>query len=129
MSPDVSSCGPPQSVATLLPLALGEGNTSSPNSCELGMCLGGIAASECSERYLGGASRRGQLCPEPVAPGWAFPLCLPSSCSSIPEFCSDQNCTYVSLYFKQRHERKAFPELGAERDVSESAMNAGNKVV
>lgn len=57
------------------------------------------------------------------------PLHLPSSCSSNPDFCSDQNYTYVSLYFKQRHERKTFPELGAEGDVSEDAMNAGNKVV
>lgn len=59
----------------------------------------------------------------------AFALHLPSTCSSIPDFCSDQNDAYVSLYFKQRHERRGFSELGAEGDVSEDAMNAGNKVV
>lgn len=34
----------------------------------------------------------------------ASALHLPSPCSSIPDFCADQNYAYVSLYFKQRHE-------------------------
>lgn len=108
-------------LAALLLLALGEGST-------VPACLEGVVArgDECSKRHLGRNSRRAQLCPEP---GEASALHLPIPCSSTPAFCSDQNYAYVSLYFKQRHERKTFPELGAEGDVSEDALNAGNKVV